>query len=318
MTVCTLDVTDGTLTLRRGDTGGHSVEFSPAHDRIHGRVRELITEYEDATNGDPVRVRLHAPFVQVRTLRDLPPVSDEDLAALVRSNLSRFFRRVEGDAVVAAAWSSDEEGKRIARAAYAPLDLLRGIEAGLEEAGTEADCFQPVLQGEELHLPLLTPRLVRQRRARLRRRRVAMAAVAVMGWLATGLVYVADLVADGRYVRGELDALAGPLAQIEAVEADLEAFSPVAAAVDRQSSNHDRVSDLVVGLDGLLPASAHVHSLSVERVGPVRLMVHGDDPVDVVRALRAWWPGPVRITETRQAEGPDHLTEFGVTLERDG
>ena len=313
-----LDVTVGMLTVRDRDDVLGSVERTVECDSIADQIVGLGETDGLLPAGCRVVVRIHSPLVQVRTLGDVPPVSGRDLPNLVRANHSRFFRKIDGEAVVAAAWATNSAGQRAVRAVSVPLDLLCAIEEGLEAVGAGPYDVVPVLNGEELPLRPTTPRM--DRRARLRRRikHAAALALAASGWLVSATAYVTDLVGDGRRVRGELAALAGPLAQIRQVEADLEAFTPVAAALDRQSSERDRISDTLLGLDTVLPRTAHLHSLVVERAGSVRLVVHGEDPVEVVRALREWWPGPVRITETREPEEATDVAEFAVTLERDG
>src|SRR6266511_6201537 len=55
-----------------------------------------------------LRVTLERPPAQTRTLTDLPPVRDRDLASLVANQAGRFFRRNGTALVTDATWVTNE------------------------------------------------------------------------------------------------------------------------------------------------------------------------------------------------------------------
>jgi len=283
-------------------------------DANNGCVAEAIRELDGldelrSTGG--VGLRVHAPPAQVRTLRDVPPVAGRELPALVRANHDRYFRRVSGEVAVAAEWVVDGEGARVVRAASAPLVLLEECEGALNDRGLRLRDVRPVYDGEELPLELHTSGLARRARVRRLVRWGAVAALALSGWLVAAGAYLVDLALDGATLDRELAALSEPIDRLAGVQEQLERFAPVAAALHRQAPRGESIRQSLLIIASRLPESVHLHELRIDRQGPIRLQAHGGDPIEVVRALSAWWTEPVRVDGGTAAPG----AEFGIIME---
>lgn len=142
-----------------------------------------------------------------------------------------------------------------------------------------------------------------------------MVALGLSTWVLAGTAYIVDLIADDRVARTEWNALRAPLGQLEALETDIAAFAPVARAVARQREPAGRLTPLMGAAINPLPGEVHLHRMSVNRDGPVRLSAHGPDPVRVVQLLDEAWPGSVRLEEGDLSSSPDRLVSFTVILE---
>src|SRR6266576_1253900 len=81
-----------------------------------------------------LRVTLERPPAQTRTLTDLPPVRDRELASLVANQAGRFFRRNAVALVTDATWVTNGAG-RVTQAAAVEEPLVLAIVAGAAEAG---------------------------------------------------------------------------------------------------------------------------------------------------------------------------------------
>lgn len=304
--------------LRLGTADGDRIRWAREVARGDGEIAEEVARLlgdPDAPAPGRVGVLLRPPAVQVRTVRDLPPVKGPDLVQLVDQQRTRLFRPVSGTPVVGATWIEDDDG-RSARAALAERELLEAVESAVAASdGSVASFVVPIDDGESFDpaaepLTLTTPSLRRRESGRRRRRWTALVVLALSGWIAAGATYAVDLVRDDRTLRHELAQLQVPLARIDSIESRLAAFVPLAEAVRRQGEGSAWAHRRLRGLAAALPGDAHLHRVAMERGGSVTVEAHGADPVAVIDSLSDWWSGPVRLAD-RDGEGRPFTLRMG-------
>src|SRR3989442_3488375 len=128
-------------------------------------------------------VSLDRPPVQLRTLSALPPVKPQHLAALVAQQAGRFFRKNGQPLVTDAVWVG-KGATRVAHAAAVEEPLVEAIAAGARAAGLWLQTITPTAAGAPLMLLPNSERESRERAARRRTRRLAVAACGF--WLSGG------------------------------------------------------------------------------------------------------------------------------------
>jgi Tfp pilus assembly protein PilN len=130
----------------------------------------------------------------------------------------------------------------------------------------------------------------------------------VCGWLAPPAAYVADLNRDHHTLEVELTHLDSALARIDSLNVRMSAFAGVAAAFRRQGADSAWASAALAGIALGLPANVHLHAVSLERGGPIRLQVHSNEGPQAKDSVLSRWPGSLI------EEGPTS-GEFAVELE---
>lgn len=308
-----MDLCRDTLSLCHEGVELGSIEAGFGKDELTAGIGRLM-ELDRPSHTSGVRLRLHPPIVQVRTLRKIPPVTDRDLRGIVEAQHGRFFRPWGARPIVAARWV-DKGQDRVVRAASVDAELLEHVERELLEHGMRLTEIRVVRDDEDLHLRLHTARLEARNRSRAVRRRLAMLGLAMAGWLVAAGVYLGDLLRDHRATMDQWAALTTPLDQLATVEAGIQDFKSVAEALSRQADAEHRLTPIIGALVTALPSEAHLHRLSIERHGPVRLRVHGSDPLQAVETLDSRWPGVVRLETGDADEALDGRTPFNVVLE---
>lgn len=241
-----------------------------------------------------VDVLLGAPLAEVRSLTDLPPVSERDLHDLVANQRSKFFRNGHGSVALAATWVDSGE-QRAARIAQCDLVLMEAIEACAARSGRVVRRFFPVDGAGRAGPVLLTPDGHRRMRRRRRRWVAAWLTAATAGWAATGGVYLYDLASDSRATSADLAALQAPLQRIDALTRRVEEFGVVAQAYRRNALDSTWLQSRLARVVTALPEHTHLHRLIVERTGAVVLEAHGPDPVAVVDDLSSAGTDVVRL-----------------------
>lgn len=264
-----------------------------------------------------VEILLRPPWAEQRTLAGLPPVSERDLRSLVLHQKTKFFRNGHDNVVVAATWDGSGDD-RTARVAQADLALLEALERCATVHRRSVTRFIPVdasgRQGPALVTPGAEARAGRRRRWMIG----GWLAVATSGWVATGAMYAVDLVADDRALVAELAELDAPIERIQALSDRVASFSGVADAYRRNALDSAWLSGRIALVADALPQGAHLHRLTVERDGAVRLDVHGPDVVEVIDRMTGAWPGVVRMDGPPQPEpwsDVDGAERFTVILE---
>jgi hypothetical protein len=165
-----------------------------------------------------LRVLLERPPAQTRTLTNLPPVRDRELAALVAHQAGRFFRRNGSPLVTDAAWVGNRNG-RVTHAAAVEEPVVLAITTGAAQAGLVLETITPAGVSPQLQL---LPAAERAVRIRARRRRVIqLGAAAVAAWLLAGAVFAGRLVIERRAVERELAAADAPLAALRDVRREM-------------------------------------------------------------------------------------------------
>ena len=120
-----------------------------------------------------MRVLLERPPAQTRTLHDLPPVRERELAPLVATQAGRFFRRNGSPLVTDAVWVTNGKG-RVTQAAAVEEPLVVAIIAGAHQAGLIVESIGAAGSSPDLQLLPAT-----ERGARLGARRRSVVRLAV-------------------------------------------------------------------------------------------------------------------------------------------
>ena len=167
-----------------------------------------------------LRVMLERPPAQTRTLTDLPPVRERDLASLVATQAGRFFRRNGAALVTDAVWVTNGKG-RVTQAAAVEEPLLVAIVAGASQAGLVVESIGPAGLSSHLQLLPAADRAVGLRARRRASMRLAAAACAV--WLTAGALFGVRLIKERHEVDAELAAADAPLAALRDVRLEMRA-----------------------------------------------------------------------------------------------
>jgi hypothetical protein len=260
----------------------------------------MLTDVVARLAAEPARpctrlvVTLAPPVVQLRTLRDLPPVAPAALARLVAHQPGRFFRKNGVPLVTDAVWTGTG-AERVARAAAVAEPVLDALATGARAAGLTLDDVAVADGGAPLSLLPPAERAARHAGARRRVRRLAAAAVGA--WAVAGALYVARLAQEDRRARAELAALAGPVAAVLEARRELRVGASAVAAVREAEAARGRATRLLAALTAALPDSAVLTSLALE---DERLVLTGAArrAADVVARLERAGLGAVRL------EGP--------------
>jgi hypothetical protein len=297
----------------RGDVCTGVAEASPGAEPVDlataasEAIRKLVADVSGAVPTEVV-VALRPPLVQLRTLRGLPAVRSRDLVRLVTEQKERIFRTHSDASIVTAQWLGQEGTVTVAHVALAEPHVLESIEAALKGCHVEVRGFLANSNREDKGLALWTAsRLHAHNRAR--RRTIAGGLVLVVcGWLAPPAAYVADLNRDHHTLEVELTHLDSALARIDSLNVRMSAFAGVAAAFRRQGADSAWASAALAGIALGLPANVHLHAVSLERGGPIRLQVHSNEGPQAKDSVLSRWPGSLI------EEGPTS-GEFAVELE---
>jgi hypothetical protein len=229
-----------------------------------------------------LRAVLEHPPVQLRTLADLPAVKPLHLSALVAQQAGRFFRKNGQPLVTDAAWV----GKRapgVARAAAVEEPLVEAVVAGARAAGLRLETITPADEAAPLSLLPTAERAGRDRAARIRTRRLALAACAV--WLAAGAVFVSRLLWERRAVEQELAALHSPLAAVLDARRELRDAETTLNAITAAERERGRSLELLAAVTAALPDSGALTSLAWNSDGTGMVAGAARRATDVVARL---------------------------------
>jgi hypothetical protein len=227
-------------------------------------------------------VSLERPPVQLRTLTDLPPVKPRALAALVAHQAGRFFRKNGQPLATDAAWVG-QGITRVARAAAIEESFVEAIAAGARAAGLWLETIAPADEGAAL---TLLPRLERESRERAARRRTRRVAMATCGlWLAAGALFCARLAWERRAVERELAALAQPLAAVLEARRELRDAEATLNAIAAAERERGRSLHVLAAVTGALPDSSVLTSLAWSADGTGVLIGAARHATDVVARL---------------------------------
>ena len=231
-----------------------------------------------------VRVELERSVIQVRTLRDVPPLGTRALRELVASHTSKFFRRPrDGSLCVAAAWLTRERHE--ATAVAVDRALVAAVVAGAAEASLTVVAIEPVGLHSAARLTLLPTSAIRRLRRTTLRQLGLVAALGAVLWGLAGAVYVTDLFRDRRAFATELDALREPLDGLARARRDLSETAGMVRQLEAVELERGWASGVLAALTAALPDSAFLQSLALDRVGQSRVIIAGVEPVAAMTVI---------------------------------
>jgi hypothetical protein len=227
-------------------------------------------------------VAIDRPPVQLRTLTELPPVKPKHLVSLVVQQAGRFFRKNGQPLVTDAAWVG-KGASRVAHAAAVEEPLVEAIAAGARAAGLWLETIAPADEAAVLTLLPRSERESRDRSARRRTRRLALAACAV--WLASVALFLGRLAWERRAVERELAALAQPLAAVLEARRELRDAETTLNAITTAERERGRGLAVLSAVTGALPDSSVVTSFAWNADGSGVLVGGARHATDVVARL---------------------------------
>ena len=229
-----------------------------------------------------LRVTLERPPAQTRTLTDLPPVRERELASLVANQAGRFFRRNGAPLVTDATWVSNGAG-RVTHAAAVEEPLVLAIVAGAVEAGLVVESITAAGMSPQLQL---LPNAERAVRARARRRAVVRLAIAAcIAWLVTGVLFGVRLMVERRDVEAQLAAADAPLAAMRDVRREMRtAESMVLGLAEARRARGEALATLA-RVNGAIPDSAVLTSYTWRSDGSGVVAGAGRRASDVLAAV---------------------------------
>jgi hypothetical protein len=193
-----------------------------------------------------LRVTLERPPAQTRTLTDLPPVRERELAALVATQAGRFFRRNGAPLVTDAVWVTNGKQAtptRVTQAAAVAEPLLIAIVAGAAQAGLIVESIGAAGMSPQLQLLPSAERAVRLRAAR--RAVVRLGAAAAGIWLVAAALFGGRMFLERRDIDAELAAADAPLEALRDVRREMRtAESMVLSLIDARRSRGEALATL--------------------------------------------------------------------------
>jgi len=200
-----------------------------------------------------LRVTLERPPAQTRTLTDLPPVRDRELALLVANQAGRFFRRNGAALVTDATWVTNGVG-RVTHAAAVEEPLVLAIVAGAAEAGLLVESITAAGMSPQLQL---LPTAERAVRARARRRTIVRLAIgACAAWLVAGLLFGVRLVIERREVEAQLAAADAPLTALRDVRQEMRTAEAMILGLAEARRSRGQALATLARVNGAIPDSA--------------------------------------------------------------
>ncbi len=226
-----------------------------------------------------LRVTLERPPAQTRTLTDLPPVPDRELAPLVANQAGRFFRRNGVALVTDATWVTNGTG-RVTQAAAVEEPLVLAIVAGAAEAGMVVDSITAAGMSPQLQLLPTAERAVRER-ARCRTI-VRLALGACAAWLVAGALFGVRLVIERRDVEAQLAAADAPLAALRDVRQEMRTAEAMILGLAEARRSRGQALAILARVNGAIPDSAVLTSYTWRSDGSGILAGAGRRAADVL------------------------------------
>ncbi|HET9387575.1 MAG TPA: hypothetical protein VFO67_20740, partial [Gemmatimonadales bacterium] len=200
-----------------------------------------------------LRVSLERPPAQTRTLKDLPPVRDRDLPALVAAQAGRFFRRNGAPLVTDAIWVTNGKG-RVTQAAAVEEPLLVAIVAGAAQAGLVVESIGAAGLSPQLQLLPTAERAIRSRANRRSLIRLGVSACAL--WLIAGALFGARLIKERHDIDAELAAAEVPLAALRDVRREMRAAEAMVISLADARRSRGKALATLARLKAAIPDSA--------------------------------------------------------------
>lgn len=229
-----------------------------------------------------LRVVLERPPAQTRTLSDLPPVRDRELACLVANQAGRFFRRNGAPLVTDATWVTNGSG-RVTQAAAVEEHLVVAIVAGAAEAGLLVESITAAGVSPQLQL---LPTAERAGRARMHRRTVMRLAVAACAaWLVAGVLFGVRLLIERREVETQLAAADAPLTALHDVRREMRAAEAMVLGLAEARRSRGHAIAALARVNGAIPDSAVITAYTWRSDGSGVLAGAGRRAADVLAAV---------------------------------
>jgi hypothetical protein len=235
-----------------------------------------------------VDVVLERPPVQTRTLTELPPVKDRELAALVSHQAARFFRKNGHPLVTDAVWAKNGKG-RLAHAAAIEESVVEAIVAGARAAGLVLEDIAPADASAPLLLLPTSERAARERAVRKRIRRLAFATGGV--WTIVFGLVIARLIWERRAVDRSLASLEAPLAAVLAARRELRDAETTLLAISGVERERGQSLTVLAALIQALPDSAVLTSVTWNAEGPSIVTGYARRAAEVLARLERASPG---------------------------
>ncbi len=259
-----------------------------------------------------LRVTLERPPAQTRTLTDLPPVRDHELASLVANQAGRFFRRNGAPLVTDATWVTNGTG-RVTHAAAVEEPLVLAIVAGAAEAGLAVESISAAGVSPQLQL---LPTAVRTVRARARRRTVVRLAIAACAaWLVAGVLFGVRLMIARRDVEAQLAAATAPLAAMRDVRREMRTAEAMVLGLAEARRSRGEALATLARVNSAMPDSAVLTSYTWRSDGSGVIAGAGRRAADVLAGVERIHAAPNPRLEgaiVREALGGHEWERFTI------
>jgi hypothetical protein len=229
-----------------------------------------------------LRVTVERPPAQTRTLTNLPPVRDRELASLVATQAGRFFRRNGATLVTDAVWITNGKA-HLTQAAAVEEPLLVAIVAGAEQAGLVVESISPAGLSPELQLLPAAERAVRLRAGR--RSVIRLVALAFAVWLTAGALFGIRLIKERRDVDAELTAADAPLAALRDVRLEMRAAETMVITLADAKRSRGQALATLARMRAAIPDSAVLTAYTWRADGSGLVAGAGRRAADVLAAV---------------------------------
>ena len=276
-----------------------------SRDELAAALDDLLSHTELAGQVRRLRVEVTTSVVQLRTLRDLPPVRSSALPMLVQTQASRFFRRNGAPLVTAARWAPGRRGSRSVVAVAIEAPWLAELGAAAARHGiADLDVVPEVAPELALRLPAWDAARGAAGRRRLRRALL----LAALSWAAVLGVDSARLARERVALNAEMAALEPGSSAVRRAAQQAETAVLMVDAIALADARR-RASLRVLGqLLGALPQGASLSRLTWEETGAGTLVGSAPSATALLAALEA----SAAADSVRQLEsGPRSMTQAG-------
>jgi hypothetical protein len=216
-----------------------------------------------------VGVTLEPPLVQLRTLRDLPPVRRAELRKLVASQARRFFRANGKPLVTDACWTASRwkrpGGDAIAAAVEEPW--LDAIADGADAAGLRLEAMGPEFNRRGTKLELLSAALRTRDRAKAAARLRRLGWTTLVFWAIAMTLTGSRMARESRRIDRELAQLREPAAALLALRQQLDEATGMVQTIEQARHDRSAVLERLTRMLLALPDSAYLTSLSLDAQG---------------------------------------------------
>ena len=238
-----------------------------------------------------LRVTLERPPAQTRVLKDLPPVRERELAALVANQAGRLFRRNGAPLVTDATWVPNGAG-RVTHAAAVEEPVVLAVVAGAAQAGLRVESITAAGVSSQLQL---LPSVERSARRRARRRtviRLGIAAAAI--WILAIALLGVRLMLEQRDVDRELAAADAPLTALRDVKREMRTVEAMVVSLADARRQRGRALADLARVNTALPDSSVVTSYTWRADGTGVVAGAGRRAAEILAAFerRKAVPGP--------------------------